>query len=240
VIWAYVVLALVADGLAGLAGGLLSERRLRQHQAVLIAFAAGTLLSAAFVDVLPEAVERLGSIALPYAFLAFVGFAILEWLLGHHHHKGLGRSPSTLPVSLLSSDALHNMADGAALASGFLVSPRIGVMVALAIVAHEVPQEVGDYALLRAAGLSRSRALLSLVTVQLTAAIGAVVVILGSNRLHSATGIVLSLAGGTFVYIGATDLLPEVHSGDTHGDRRQRLAGFLCGVLLIVPASLRP
>src|SRR5689334_7300586 len=135
VTWSLVVLALVADGLAGLAGGLFSDRWLQRHQPVLVAFAAGTLLCVAFADVLPESVEALGPAALPYAFAAFVAFAGLEWLVGHHHHGGVKNSSPTMPVSLLASDALHNVADGAALASAFLVSPRVGVTVAFAIVA---------------------------------------------------------------------------------------------------------
>jgi zinc and cadmium transporter len=233
----FIALAVAADGLAGLVGGLLSERWLQRHQAALVGFAAGALLGAAFLDVLPEAFDALGQKALPWAFVGFLVFLVMEWLAGHHHHREIGTTPSTLPASLLASDALHNVADGAALASAFLISPRVGVAVALAIVAHEVPQEVGDYALLRASGFSRGRALLSLATLQLTAAIGAVGVIAASGRFRQASGIVLSIAAGSFLYIGATDLLPELHSGRTPSERRGPMLGFVAGVALIVLAS---
>jgi zinc and cadmium transporter len=232
-----IALVLVANGFAGLAGGLLSERWLRRRQAALVAFAAGALLTASFVEVLPESVEALGTRALSWSFAGFVAFAILEWSLGHHHRRGHEEAPSTLPASLLFSDALHNVGDGAAIAAAFLVSPGLGVATALAVIAHEVPQEVGDYALLRALGFSRRRGLLALAAVQATAVLGAVGVVLAAQRFEEVVGAVLAIAAGTFLYIGATDLLPEVHSGRTPSDRLQRVLGFAAGVALIGAAS---
>ena len=122
---------------------------------------------------------------------------------------------------------------GAAVAAAFLVSRHAGMGVALSVIAHELPQEVGDYAILRAAGWSRRRGLFALAGVQLTAALGAVGVVLAAQHLQTATSAVLAIAAGTFLYIGATDLLPEVHSGRTPTDRRERMLGFICGVALI-------
>jgi zinc and cadmium transporter len=86
----------------------------------------------------------------------FVLLAIIEWLIGHHHHyhhhHKQGLASPTLSSSLLISDALHNVADGAAVAAGFVISIQVGIAVGIAVIAHEVPQEVGDYAVLRAAG----------------------------------------------------------------------------------------
>jgi len=232
----FIGLAVIADGLAGLAGGLLSERWLMKRQAGLIGFAAGAILAATFLDVLPEALATSGSTAFPWAFGGLVAFAILEWQLGHHHHQGGQGSYRSLPVSLLLSDALHNAGDGAAVAAAFLISPRTGLTVTLAIVAHEVPQEVGDYAVLRAAGFPRGRALLSLAGVQMTAAIGAVGMILASGRFRAATAVALSIAAGSFLYIGATDLLPELHSGRRSAQRRERMTGFLGGIAVVAAA----
>lgn len=233
----FIGLAILADGLAGLAGGLFSDRWLRRHQPALVGFAAGALLTAVFLDVLPEALQAFGPSALSWAFIGFVAFAFLEWLAGHHHASEGEESPRTLPASLLASDALHNLADGATLASAFLISPQVGLTVAIAVVAHEVPQELGDYALLRAAGFPRRRALLALAAVQLTAAFGAAGIILASERFGGVTAAALSIAAGTYLYIGATDLLPEIHSGKT-GDRRQRMIGFVFGIALMVAASV--
>ncbi|RKH61040.1 ZIP family metal transporter [Corallococcus aberystwythensis] len=242
-----VFVAVGLDGLAGLAGGVLSERWLQRRLPALVAFAAGTLLSAVFLEVLPEAVEARGNAAFAWAFASFVALALVEWALGHHHHAAEAAAghahghphahhhghpgAPTLPAALLVSDALHNVGDGAAVAAAFLVSPHAGFATAFAVIVHELPQEVGDYALLRAAGWSRARSLLALGAVQLTAVVGAAGVLLGTQHLPSLQGTVLAIAGGSFLYIGAVDLLPELRRGP---DSRQRVVGFLCGLLLIV------
>lgn len=233
----FIAVALVADGLAGLTGGLLSEPWLQRRRAALVGFAAGALLAAAFLDVLPEAIESLGRTALTVAFAGFVALAVLEWLLGSHHHQEARSGPPLLPLALLSSDALHNVADGAAVAAAFLVSFEAGLSVSLAVIAHEIPQEVGDYALLRAAGWRRASALSALAVVQLTAVAGAIGVVLVAAHFHRASAFVLALSAGSFLYISATDLLPEIHSGRTGAERRERMLGLLCGIALIVLAS---
>ncbi|RKH00351.1 hypothetical protein D7X32_23750 [Corallococcus carmarthensis] len=235
-----VFIAVGLDGLAGLAGGVLSEPWLQRRLPALVAFAAGTLLSTVFLEVLPEAVEARGEAAFAWAFASFVALALMEWALGHHHHDAevaAGHAHGhahpgapTLPSALLASDALHNVGDGAAVAAAFLVSPQAGFATAFAVIVHELPQEVGDYALLRAAGWSRARSLVALAAVQLTAAVGAAGVLLGTRYLPSLQGTVLAIAGGSFLYIGAVDLLPELRRGP---DSRQRVVGFLCGLLLI-------
>jgi zinc and cadmium transporter len=232
-VWTLIALTILADGLAGMTGALFSERWLARHQATLIGFAAGAMLAAVFLDLIPESLRSFGDGALVWTFSSFVAMAVVEWLAGHHHRKGARRRPATLPTPLLVSDALHNLGDGAAIAAAFLVSTHAGIGVAIAVVAHEVPQEVGDYAILRAAGWRRGRAVLALAAVQLTAALGALGVGLAAERFQRVTATALSLAAGTFLYIGATDLLPEIHSGGTRADRRERMLGFICGVAAI-------
>jgi zinc and cadmium transporter len=225
----------IADGLAGLLGGLFSEGWLKRNLAALVGFAAGALLAAVFLDALPEAIHTLNAQALYWAFGGFIALALVEWFLGRHHHEH-GTEHKAVPSALLLSDALHNMGDGAAIAAGFLVSHSVGFGVALAVIAHEVPQEIGDYALLRAHGMSRIRALFWLAMVQLTAAVGAVGAYLASSLTESLNAILIAIASGTFLYIGATDLLPEIHLGPKEL-RYQRLAGFLLGLALVFVAS---
>lgn len=245
-------LAVLADGLAGLAGGLLSERWMARHLSALVAFAAGALLGAVFLDIFPEAIAAAGPGAFRWALASFLALALLEWFLGPHHHDhshhapghphhpeqhGLLGIPTVVP-SLLGADALHNLGDGAAVAAAFLVSTEAGVATAMAVIAHELPQEVGDYALLRAAGLSRVKSLLLLAGVQLTAAVGAGAVLLGSRLVQGLEGIILAIAAGTFLYIGATDLLPDLRRGSTPKEARGRLLGFLLGMALVAVAGL--
>ena len=229
---------IVLDGLAGLSGGLLSDRWLIRHQAALTGFAAGAILGAVFLDIQPESVREIGPTALTWSFGGFVLLAIVEWLIGHHHHHHHGVSSPTLPPSLLISDALHNIGDGAAVAAGFLISIKVGLVVAVAVIAHEVPQEVGDYAVLRNAKWRRAQALLALAAVQFTALFGAVGVMIAAERIEHLTAIILSIAAGTFLYIGATDLLPEIHSGITPSSRVERMFGFAAGIVLIAVVTL--
>jgi zinc and cadmium transporter len=236
----YIWLAVLAIGLAGLTGGLLSEQWLRRRLAAFVGFAAGALLAAVFLELLPEAVAAQGPSAFHWAFASFLVLAAVEGLLGRHHHThdaSPGTSSRTLPAALLTSDALHNLGDGAAVAAAFLVSPQAGIATALAIIAHELPQEVGDYALLRATGFSRARALVALSLVQLSAAVGAGAVLLGSHLLQDLEGIVLAIASGTFLYIGATDLLPEMHAASP-AEGRGQWVGVFCGVALVGGVSL--
>jgi zinc and cadmium transporter len=233
-----ILVAIVLDGLAGLSGGVFSDRWLIRHQASLIAFAAGAILGAVFLDILPESVREIGPSALTWSFVGFITLALIDWLVGHHHHHQYGMNSPTLSPSLLISDALHNIGDGAAIAAAFLISIKVGLVVAVAVIAHEVPQEVGDYAVLRAAGWQRSHALLALAAVQFTAFLGAVGVMAAAERLHQLTNLVLSIAAGTFLYIGATDLLPEVHARGTASSGAGRILGFVAGIALIGVVSV--
>ena len=108
------------------------------------------------------------------------------------------------------ADGVHNFCDGMTIAAAFTMSPRVGVVTSIAVILHELPQELADYALLRSAGMSRRGALLNLALVQLTAGLGAATTLLASQWSAGNEGIVLSLAAGMFLYIGAHDLLPEV------------------------------
>jgi zinc and cadmium transporter len=237
--WLWIGLAILFDGLAGLAGGVLPERVLTRYRPALIGFAAGALLGAAFLDVLPNALKESGARALHWTLLTFVAMALFEWSIARHHHRrGRETTESVLPIVLLGSDALHNIGDGAAIAAAFIVSTRLGIVTSLAVIVHEVPEEVGDYVILRMSGLERRRALIALAGVQLSAAIGAVAVLAAWSLFKNVAGVVLALAGGTFLYIGAADLLPHVLRVEAGKPaRRSAMIGFIVGVILLIVMS---
>jgi zinc and cadmium transporter len=230
-----IAVALAFDAAAGLAGGLLSDRWLHRHLGPLVGFAAGALLAVAFLDLLPAAAAELGGAGFALALGSFAASALLSW----HAHPAHGPAEvaGPAPLALLASDALHNMGDGAAVAAAFLASPKAGIAAAAAVVFHELPQELGDFALLRASGLGRGRALLALFAVQLTAYLGAALVLLAAQRAAHVTGIAVALAAGTFLHIGATDLLPELARGQP-AERRGRRAGFLLGLGVVAALSV--
>ena len=200
----WVTLAIIADGAVGLVGGLLPERWLARHRAAMLGFAAGALIAATALDLVPEALAARGIGALGWLVATVAVLALGERLVEHHHHHA-----DMTAYALLGSDALHNFGDGIAIAGAFLVSPRLGAVTAIAVIVHEVPEELADYAILRARGIRKGRSLLALALVQLTAGLGAAATLLGST-IRDANGVLLAIAAGTFVYIAVGELLPEL------------------------------
>jgi zinc and cadmium transporter len=232
VLW--IALAIAIDGAAGLAGALLPERWLVRYRPALLGFAAGALLAAALLDLMPDAIAARGTSVLPWLLASIAALAVFEWSLPtHDHHDHVG---GATPYALLGSDALHNFGDGMAIAAAFVASPRLGLVTAAAVIVHEVPQEVADYAVLRAAKMGKRRALLALVGVQLTAALGAAATLLG-GRFEGANGIVLALAAGTFIYIACVELLPDVLQRGKRSDRVRALVALLAGIAVVGAVS---
>lgn len=227
--WAWITAAVLLDGVVGLVGGLLPEPWVQRSRG-LVPFAAGAMLGAAFLDVLPEVADAIGAhAALAWALGGFTMTAVAEaWVARRGGVRVTG-------PALLVSDALHNLGDGAVIAAAFLSSTRLGLATTFAVILHEMPQEVGDYALLRSAGVTRRRALGGLAAIQLTAGLGAAVVVAG-NWLQSSLHLALAVAGGMFVYIAAIHFLPVLHQAKDDRERFVRLAAFLVG--LAVPACV--
>jgi len=232
--WIWIAIAITVDGAAALVGGILPDAWLARRRAGLIGFAAGTLVAAAFLDILPAAIAVRGVGALWWSAGGFIAVALVEWSLsGHDHHRG--GSPGSIPaVTLLGSDALHNIGDGVAIAASFLVSISLGLVTSLAVIVHEVPEELGDYVLLRAAGMTKRKALLALTGVQATAALGALGILVAASQAEQLIGVSLSIAAGTFLFIGATDLLPDVLRRDLAGrERSDGVIGFVAGSIVV-------
>ncbi len=201
--WLWIAAMVVLDGIVGMSGAVIPERWLERYRAPMLGFAAGALLASAFGEVLPEAVARGGPWLLGWAAVAIVALAAVERL------ASTKRGP-VAPVALLASDALHNVGDGMAIAAAFLVSVHLGVVTSFAVIVHEVPEEIADYALLRAGGVGRRSSLLALGAVQLTAGLGAVGTVVAASQIARGAGAILAFAGGSFVYIAAFDLVPEL------------------------------
>jgi zinc and cadmium transporter len=234
VTWLWIAVAIVVDGAAGLVGGLLPDAWIERRKTGLVGFAAGALLAAALLDILPEALAARGTEALYWALGAFVLGAVAEWALSAHVHRRGGAPGPASPVVLLGSDALHNVGDGIAIAASFLISVPLGIVTSLAVIVHEVPEELGDYALLRAAGMTKKRALIALGMVQLTAALGAIGTLIAATQTQAFAGIALSISAGTFLFIATVDLLPAVLRSAVRGRARiQAVVGFLLGLTAV-------
>jgi zinc and cadmium transporter len=230
VTWLWVTAAVIVDGAAALVGGLLPDRWLERYRPALLGFASGALLAVALLDLVPEALEQAGPAIWPWLLGGMLVLAAIEWFVGTHDHHGHGVTP--VPYALLASDAVHNFGDGIAIAAAFTTSMRIGIITALAVIVHEVPEEVADYAVLRASKIGKRRALWALLLVQMTAAIGAWVTLLGASLVHR-QGVLLALAAGTFLYIALVELMPDVLRRGAIRDRVTAVVGLAFGIGMI-------
>ncbi len=239
---------IVASGLAmsgvafvGALTLLLPRRWLDELMLPLVALAAGSLLGGALFHMIPGALRGSGD---PLSLLAWVGagfslFLLLEqYLHWHHCHRASASCREPMSYLILIGDGLHNFLGGLAVAGAFLADVRLGVTTWLAAVAHEVPQELGDFAVLLHAGWSRKRALIFNFLSALTFLVGGIVAYAASFRID--VGFLLPFAAGNFLYIAASDLVPEVNR---HHDPWRNALHFLCflaGVALLYALAAVP
>ncbi|HEX6927607.1 MAG TPA: ZIP family metal transporter [Gammaproteobacteria bacterium] len=199
------------------------HRRLLPH---LISFAVGALLGAAFLALLPHAIESAGMESLHEIGLTFVAGILLFFMLeklviwrhchvhdceAHGPDQHLHAPERRAGVLVLIGDGLHNLIDGVLVAAAFLVDFHLGVVTALAVAAHEIPQEVGDVAVLLQSGMSRAKALTYNITASLTAVVGGVAAYFSLETAEQARPYVLAVAAGSFVYVAVADLIPGLH-----------------------------
>ena len=214
-VWVQSMTSVLVISLLSLAGGLIVLRRQRRERGllVMVGFAAGALLGDALLHVLPELSED--GLALSTSFLILAGVAIffvLEKVL-HWHHAHVATEHVVHPVAMsnLVGDALHNFVDGAIVAAAFVQDFRLGLATAIAVALHELPQEIGDFAILLHAGVKPRRALMLNLLTALAAIAGAVMALLLSDSLAGAQETLLAITVGGFIYIAASDLIPELH-----------------------------
>lgn len=222
----WIIAAAVFDSLVGLVGVLTfavqDEKTMKFFSFILVAFAAGALLGGGFFHLLPEALERLEVFfVMELALAGFVLFLILEIALHWHSCEKCDIHPfNTL---ILIGDAFHNVIDGIIIAASFLVSIPIGIAATIAILMHEIPQEIGIFGVQVYGGAKKEIALRNSFLAQLTCVIGAIAAYLFIGTAEVLSYYVLPLAAGGFVYIAASDLIPELHK-ETH---RKKLMGFV-------------
>lgn len=235
------VLAISLVSLIGLFGLSLKERALKTSLFALVSLAVGALLGDAFIHLIPEAFAE-GTNALMVS-LAIVGgvlaFFVIEKALHWHHHQGIEDvEHGTKPVGklILISDGFHNFIDGIIIGASYLVSPEVGVATTIAVILHEIPQEIGDFGVLIHAGFSRAKALWYNFLSALFAVAGAILVfVLGSN-IEGIVVFMVPIAAGGFIYIALSDLIPELHNQADKSARHAILQFFwiIIGVLLMV------
>ena len=180
----------------------------------LVSYATGTLLGASLLGLLPRAIEQGGLMPSLGAVLAgLVGFFVLERLLiwRHCHSEGVCEVHGVTGQLILVGDALHNFVDGAVIAAAFMSSVPLGIATGIAVIAHELPQEVGDFAILLDNGFTRLRALKWNLISGSTTIPGALLAYVGLQQLPHFYATILALSAASFLYIGLADLIPGLH-----------------------------
>lgn len=239
-VWAAALGLSVAGSIGGLlvAGALLLFGPAVRARVVpsLVSYAVGTLLGAAALGLMPQALETL---APPRAFAmllcGILTFFILEKLvlLRHcHDDEGCQVHQSTATLVIIG-DAVHTFVDGVAIAATTLVSIPLGVSTAMAAIAHEIPQEAGDFAILLAAGHSRKKALMLNATSALGGLIGAIAMLLLGSAMPNVAPYVLAFAAGNFLYVAMADLIPHLHRGETDSNSLRQVVLIALGLLTI-------
>lgn len=222
---------------------ILKAETLQRLVLPLVGFAAGSLIGGAFFHMIPTGIAEIGNNTAFYGWLlaGFSSFFALEQFLHWHHcHRAAASCKSPLSYLVLIGDGLHNFIGGLAIAGTFLADIRLGIMAWIAAVAHEVPQELGDFGVLVYAGWEKRKALLFNVLSALTFLVGGLLTYVLSFTID--VSFLIPFAAGNFIYIGAADLVPEVNKHDDLQKNILSFIAFISGLILmfIIKVLLEP
>ncbi len=235
---AYIIFSVILVSLISLAGILtlaLKDRTFRSILLYLVSFSAGTMLGGAFIHLLPEAAADGFTLAVSASVLFGIAFSfalekVIHW---RHCHAPAGRGhPHSFAYMNLFGDFVHNFIDGLIIAAGYIASIPVGIATTVAVMLHEIPQEIGDYGVLIHGGFSRSKAVLYNFLTALSAVAGAIVAIVASDLVGGSVTFLLGFAAGGFIYIASTDLIPELHKSSTCDSFSSKSLMQLCIIVL--------
>ncbi|HBQ50492.1 hypothetical protein A3B42_01345 [Candidatus Daviesbacteria bacterium RIFCSPLOWO2_01_FULL_38_10] len=231
----YILFFTFLGSVVSLIGGILllsKEKFALKISHYLTAFAAGALLSTAFFDLLPESMELGGEVNIfLWTLLGILAFFLLERFIHHHGHH-TGENKQVVPLIVIG-DSIHNFIDGVAIAATFLISIPLGMVTALAVAAHEIPQEIGDFGLLLSKGLTRKKVLLINLYSSLTAVAGAVATFAMGERIGNLLPVLLAVTAGFFIYIALANLIPEIHNKENQKVAFWESVMLFVGVLVV-------
>lgn len=215
----------------------LKKKSLERLLFFLVSFAAGGLLGGAFIHLIPEAVvqgcDRCTSLLVLAGILAF--FVLEKFISWRHCHLPTSQKhPHPLALMNLVGDGVHNLTDGLVIGASFMVNFPLGLVTSLAVALHEIPQEIGDFGVLVYAGLSRLKALFLNFLSGLTALLGVFLVFVLGKQSQSFARAILPFTAGGFIYIAASDLLPELKKETRPGKSFWQLVALVLGMLVML------
>ena len=240
-IWINALFSTFVVSVASFAGALFLAFKIKLLQKivfVLVSFAVGALFGNAFFILIPESQEILNNSFL--IGLLIVGgillMFIIEKLIHWHHNHNVEEIKKEAPLGYISlfTDGLHNFIDGILIASSWMVSPEIGLATTLAVIAHEIPQEISDFGILIHAGFSRKKALFFNFLAACTAIAGAIGTLWLGALFNNISAYVLPLAAGGFIYLAGSDLIPELHREKSIRKNSLQLMVIIIGLVLML------
>lgn len=229
----------LVGGLFSLIGGVILLKRKEitdNFISYVTPFAAGALLAAVFMDLLPEGVhQENGDTVFMAALMGILGFFLAERFLRwfhHHHEDDEGTDPSAKLI--IAGDIAHNVLDGVAIAAAFLVSVPTGIITTVAVAAHEIPQEIGDFGLLLSKGMRRRKVLMVNILSALATTVAAVATYLLGSDERLPVALLLGISAGFLLYIALSDVIPTIHQrADKSKLLQWQTAMLLIGVIVV-------
>jgi len=239
-VWFYSLISVALVSLlsfVGLVGLSIKLEGLKKFLPFLVSFAAGGLLGGVFIHLLPEMAEEgsFNSTSSAVILLGIIIFFVLEKIIcwRHCHLLASDDHPHSLGIMNLIGDGLHNFTDGVIIAASFMNSFSLGTATTLAVVFHEIPQEIGDFSVLIYAGFSKTKALILNFVSALTAFLGVVIVLLIGSQFNQLVEPLIPLTAGGFIYIASADLIPELKKEEGLSKGILQLTSLLAGVLVM-------
>lgn len=237
-IWGYTFVSIGIVSAVSLVGALtlsLHIDRIKRVLFLLVSFAAGAMFGDVFIHLLPEAIEEYGfglssSIAvLTGIILLFIVEKFVHW---HHCHGPVEQDEHIHPFAItnLIGDGLHNAIDGVAIAASYIVSIPVGIATTIAVVLHEIPQEISDFGVLVHGGFTRGKALFFNFLSGITAFAGGIIALLLSSVSENILSLLVPFSIGSFLYIAGSDLIPEIHKEVAAKRSLMQLTAFVAGI----------
>lgn len=224
---------------------LLKKKISNKFLLFLLSVSVGVLLSTVFMNFLPEVFSHEHSIKVSFYILSgFLVMFILEKFVHHQHakkceegHCGHGHAYNLAPINLIG-DGVHNFIDGLVIAGSYAISTTLGIAATISIIFHEIPQEIADFGVLLYSGMSKKKALIFNFLSAITAVAGTIVGILLIGRLHNFNDFIIPFAAGNFIYIGASNLVPQLHRHCKLKDTILHILAILMGIAIIALVTI--
>lgn len=236
-IFAVVMISLIS--LVGITALWLGEKRLRKILLYLVSFSAGALFGDAFIHLIPEVIDYRGfglSVSLSILFGILFSFVLEKFLRWRHCHIPTSKEhPHSFAYMNLFGDSVHNLIDGLIVGGSFMVSISVGIATTLAVIFHEIPQELGDFGVLIHGGFSKRKALWFNLLTAFTAIVGTIIALTFGAMIQDFNSFLISFAAGNFIYIAGSDLIPELRKDEADLKRSfLQIVSVCLGILVML------